>query len=110
MEMKKHEILEKMMCKELDMLAEKYEKANGEMAVQDLEKIDKLYHALKSQATYTAMKEAEGYGYDEDGMSGRRMRNPDTGRYVSGRDRMYYDGYSGHYPMPYPPYNGGWPR
>ena len=93
------------------------------MSIQDLEKIDKLYHALKSKATYEAMKEAE--EYEEGGFSGRRGRSPSTGRYVS-RDsgRSYADGYSqgyseamdqmsrdssmgnsGHYPMGYPPTN-----
>jgi len=104
MEMKKHEILEQKMCKELDVLEQKYQQGQ-EMSIQDLEKIDKLYHALKSMATYNAMKEAE--EYSEEGFSGRRGRAM-NGRYVS-RDmdpRMsggYDDGYSGHYPM-YPPY------
>lgn len=79
----------------------------------DLEKIDKLYHALKSKATYEAMKE-----YDEnddfEGVSGRRGRDG-MGRYISRdmshemsrRDWPNYqrDEWSGHYypPMYYPP-------
>ena len=106
MEVMKHEILEQKMCKELDTLEEKY-RQGVEMSIQDLEKIDKLYHALKSMATYNAMKEAEAYGQGgdspQDGYSGRRGRGPD-GRYMS-RDMgphmsgNYDDGYSGHYPM-----------
>ena len=97
------------------MLEEKV-KGSAEMSVQDLDKIDKLVHAMKSLATYKAMKEAE--GYDEGGFSGRRGRAA-NGRYVS-RDggSSYSDGYSqgyaeamsqmdggnsGHYPM-MPPY------
>lgn len=101
--MEKFEALEKAMCHELEMLEQKV--AGGEMSTTDLEKIDKLAHAMKSLATYTAMKEAEGYS---DGMSGRRGRSPSTGRYVS-RDGGYADGYSegysegmrqsGHWPM-----------
>lgn len=93
MEVKHHEILEQKMCKELDNLEEKFQ-SGSEMSIQDLEKIDKLYHALKSMATYNAMKEAEEYnnGYDR-GMSGARMRNPINGQYMSGHS-MPMRGYS----------------
>ena len=81
-----HDILEQKMCKELKLLEDKYATAAGEMTVEDLKKIDMLYHALKSKATYDAMKEAGDYGYDSQ-MSGRR-----------------YGGWmSGHYEMPYEP-------
>ena len=90
MEAKKHEILEYKMCKELDAIEEKLQ--NGaEMSMQDLEKIDKLYHALKSKATYDAMKDAE--GYEDRGMSGYRGRAA-NGRYVSRDNENYTDGYS----------------
>ena len=116
MEHKSHEILEQKMCRELELLEQKYQNQQGEMTVQDLDKIDKLYHALKSMATYDAMKEAENY---EGGYSGARRRSPMTGRYVSRDDgSSYADGYSqgyseaigqmnhsGHYPMP--PYYPG---
>ena len=95
--MGKFEALEKAMCKELEMLEEKV-KGTPEMSVQDLEKIDKLAHAMKSLATYKAMKEADEYGMDN-GMSGRR--NAYTGRYMD----MGPDGYSG-----YPGYPGYLPR
>lgn len=98
MEMKKHELLEQKMCKELESLEEKY-RGGGEMSMQDLDKIDKLYHALKSMATYNAMKEAEDYegGWSSDtGNSGRRGRAA-NGRYVS-RDmapnQSYSEGYA----------------
>lgn len=106
--MDKFEALEKAMCKELEALDHKLQ-GGTEMSVQDLEKIDKLTHAMKSLATYTAMKEAEEY----EGYSGRRGRGAD-GRYVSREGaQSYADGYSqgyseamrmsGHYPM------GPWP-
>lgn len=108
----KHDILEQKMCKELDNLEDKL-RNGADMTMQDLEKIDKLYHALKSKATYDAMKDAEGYG--EGGMSGYRGRAA-NGRYVSRDEASYADGYSqgyseamnqmgnsGRYPMPYPP-------
>ena len=95
MEVNRHEILEQKMCKELDTIEEKY-RGGGDMSTQDLDKIDKLVHALKSLATYRAMKEAEEYSED------RRMQN------ISGRPyppRMSYDmrGMSGTY-EPYPGY------
>ena len=119
--MEKFEALEKAMCKELETLEQKL-KGAAEMSVQDLEKVDKLAHAMKSLATYKAMKEAEEeYGEGEEGFSGRRGRAM-NGRFVS-RDggSSYSDGYSqgyaeamsqmnggnsGHYPM-MPPYYPG---
>lgn len=108
--MDKFEALEKSMCMELEAIEQKI-KSGAEMSVSDLEKVDKLTHAMKSLATYKAMKEAEEF----DGYSGARGRSPSTGRYVS-RDggASYADGYSrgyseamnqqsGHWPMmPYP--------
>ena len=88
--MEKYEALEKAMCKELEMLEQKV-KSLPELPVQDLEKIDKLAHALKSLATYKAMKEAEEDGYDR-GMSGRR--------YMSRNG--YPPDYSGYHPNWYP--------
>lgn len=97
--MKHYENLEEALCKELEMLNKKYSGDVGEMSVQDVEKADKLYHALKSAATYHAMKDAEGWeDKDASGRSYRRGRDS-MGRYVS-RD-MYGPGdygYSGHYP------------
>ena len=101
MEMNCHEILEQKMCKEIEMIEQKYA-ANmaAEMTIQDVERLDKLYHTLKSMATYNAMKDAEDY-YDDGGFSGARMtysgkrgRGMD-GRYVS-RDMGdgYAEGYS----------------
>ena len=119
--MEKFEALEKAMCKELETLEQKL-KGTAEMSVQDLEKVDKLAHAMKSLTTYKAMKEAEEeYGEGEEGFSGRRGRAM-NGRFVS-RDggSSYSDGYSqgyaeamsqmnggnsGHYPM-MPPYYPG---
>lgn len=98
--MKRYENLEETMCKELEKLDKKYASDPGEMSVQDAEKIDLLYHALKSAATYHAMKDAEGWEEkDASGRSYRRGRDS-MGRYVS-RDM---DGYSGHYPEWMPPY------
>ena len=98
--------LEKAMCQELEKLDKKYASNTSEMSQEDLEHADMIYHALKSAATYHAMKDAEEeYGGDEysgrgrsyyDGMSGARYRSPRTGRYIS-RD----DGYSGRGPMEY---------
>lgn len=110
MTMDKFEVFEKALCRELDILEQKF-RGGAEMNPQDLDRLDKISHAMKSLETYKAMKEAEEYGRSEDGMSGRRGRGTD-GRYVS-RDggRSYADGYSqgyaaamsqmsGHYPYP----------
>ena len=109
-----HEILEQKMCKELEMIEAKYAQNQSiEMSMQDLEKIDKLYHALKSMATYKAMKEAEEYsdGFSGMGYSGYRGRAA-NGQYVSrdtGNSQSYANGYSEGYSeamgrmMPHPP-------
>ena len=88
--MSKYEGLEKAMCEELEALERKMH-GGGDMTIQDLEKVDKLTHALKCLATYEAMKEAE--EYEMDGMSGRRGRAA-NGRYVSRSPGNYEDGYS----------------
>ena len=99
--MKRYENLEEALCKELEMLNKKYSGDVGEMSVQDVEKADKLYHALKSAATYHAMKDAEGWeGRDASGRSYRRGRDS-MGRYTSygpGYSGEGYPGWSGHYP------------
>ncbi len=92
------ENLENTLCDELDHLNEKY-KNGQEMSSGDLQKADALFHALKSAATYKAMKEAEGM----DGQSERsygsyaRGRSRTTGRYMSrdmgSRDMGSRDGY-----------------
>ena len=89
----KFENLEKAMCKELETLERKV-LSSPEMNVTDLDKIDKLAHALKSLATYEAMK---GYDEEEEGFSGRRGRSAMTGQYVS---RMPYEPYP-YYPPAY---------
>ena len=108
---KHYENLEEAMCRELEMLDKKYSSDAGEMTVQDVEKADKLYHALKSAATYHAMKDAEEWD-DDDEESGEARRGRNYGRYgrsyARGRDSMgrytSRDGrdYSGGYPMMYP--------
>ena len=108
--MKHYKNLEEAMCHELEMLDKKYGGEAKEMAAQDVERADVLYHALKSAATYHAMKDAEewdeedseesgAYGRRGGGRSGARRRDS-MGRYTS-RDMMSYgmpdDGYSGRY-------------
>lgn len=90
--MDKFEVLEKKMCMELDAIEQKLQ-AGAEMTETDLKRADMLAHAMKSLATYKAMKEAEEYETGGD-ISGRRGRGM-NGRYVS-RDggSSYADGYS----------------
>lgn len=89
--MDKFEFLEKKMCEELEAIEQRL-KNGAEMSETDLKRADILAHAMKSLATYKAMKDAE--EYEMDGYSGRRGRAM-NGRYVS-RDSgsSYADGYS----------------
>lgn len=113
---KRYDKLTEAMCKELETLDKKYSGNVQEMTIQDLEKADKLYHALKSAETYHAMADASEWDEDESG-EGRRgnsygrsyatRRRDSMGRYTSrdtGRDMYRDDGYSGHYPEWMPPY------
>lgn len=58
------------------------------MSTQDLEKVDKLCHALKCLATYSAMKDAEEYSEDNwnSGRRGREMNRP----YSNHPEQGYY--------------------
>lgn len=105
--MKHHENLEQAMCRELEMLDKKYASEQGEMSTADVEKADILYHALKSAATYYAMKDAEEWDDDDMSRGGRDFsgRRGMDRSYRRGRDSMgrytsmdMDPGYSGHYP------------
>ena len=100
--MKRYENLEGAMCAELEKLDKKYGGNPEEMSVQDAEKADLLYHALKSAATYHAMKDAE--GWEDKEASGRSYRGgrDSMGRYTSREMHPGYE-YSGHYPEWMPP-------
>ena len=117
---KHYDNLEEAMCKELEMLDKKYGTDTAEMTIQDLEKADKLYHALKSAATYHAMKDAEEWDDEEEPGEGRSYRGgrsygrgygrsyarrrDSMGRYTSrgmGPDDFMEGDYSGY--MPYYP-------
>lgn len=113
--MKHYENLEEAMCKELEKLDKKYAGNVPEMAVQDVERADILYHALKSAATYFAMKDAEEMEEEEmeasgEGRSSRNGRGGSGRSYARrGRDSMGRFTsrdmeYSGHYPEWMPPY------
>jgi len=77
--------------REMDALDEKYSSGKSPMNSQDLEHIDKMAHALKSLATYEAMK-----GNSEYDGSYARGRSRMTGRYIS-RDEGSYDNYGRRY-------------
>lgn len=105
--MKRYENLEEAMCNELEKLDKKYGGEHAEMSVQDAEKADLLYHALKSAETFYAMKDSyddmgSGRSYrDGRGESYARRGRDSMGRYTS---RDMGEGYSGHYPEWMPPY------
>lgn len=81
------------MHREMDRLDQKYSNENVQMNGQDLKDIDMMAHALKSLATYEAMKGnseyGASYGGSYDGGSYARGRSRTTGRYIS-RDSGYY--------------------
>ena len=102
--MDKYEAIENALCDELDDIGRKLE-SGTEMTTTDLDRVDKIVHALKSMATYKAMKESEEY----EGMSGRNMRPGNNRSYSDGYSQGYYDAQSGHYPyMPMPRGGRGW--
>ena len=112
--MKHYDNLEEAMCKELELLDKKYASEQGEMSTADVEKADILYHALKSAATYHAMKDAEEWDQDEISRGGRDLsgrrgmdRSGRRGRDEMGRYTSRDMGYSGGYPEWMPPYYGG---
>lgn len=78
-----YENLENAMCEELEKMNEKY-KNGQEISSGDLQKADLIFHALKSAATYEAMKGESGY----DG-SYARGRSRTSGRYMSRDSRSY---------------------
>ena len=117
---KRYMMLEKSLCRELELLEEKYR--NGqEMSEGDLRRTDLLAHAIKSLATYTAMKQAEGYGYDNNSFNSYNgnsyMNSYPNNSYANNsygnnsydntrgmRSREMGPDMSGHYPMNYPMY------
>ena len=96
--MEYEEIIKEQLCKEIEIIAESIKK-NGTMSVQEMDRLDKIYHTKKSMLTADAMEEASDYtdGYDnQNGMSERRGRSMTTGRYVSrtAGGTSYADGYN----------------
>lgn len=88
--MGKFEVFEEALCKELDNIKKKI-LSGGELTDQELERMDKIAHTMKSFLSYEVMKASVD---QEEGMSGRRGRGPD-GRYVSmDGGSSYAEGYS----------------
>lgn len=83
---RKHELLEAKLCKELDLLQEKY-RTGAEMSEGDLRRIDLLAHSIKSLATYGAMKEAEEAKYGP--MGGNSYNNSYTNSYMNSGTNAY---------------------
>ena len=67
-----YDLIMKQLCKEAIQIAEQIQE-HKTISVQDLDKIDKIYHAKKSMLTVKAMEDADEYSQTE-GMSGRRGR------------------------------------
>ena len=92
-----YENLSRVAMNELKKLDTAYA-SKEEFSPEDAKKYDCLMHAWKSQLTAESTYEATHGEYaEEPGMSGRRMRNPMNGRYMSGEpraDMSYADGYS----------------
>lgn len=102
--MKRYENLEKAMCRELDKLDKKYATDVPEMSVQDVERADILFHAMKSAETYYAMTDSDLDEEEMNSRSGRGGRSYRRGRDSMGRYTSRDMEYSGHYPEWMPPY------
>ena len=111
--MEKYKNLEEAMCRELDKMNKKYATETTDMTASDAERVDMLFHALKSAETYGAMKEAsemESMEMESGRRGGGRSSYGPGSSYARRRDSMGrftsrdMDGYSGHYP-PYPMYD-----
>ena len=79
--------------REMDKLDEQLGTGKAQLNDKNLQDIDKISHALKSIATYEAMKGNSEYGGSYDGGSYARGRSRMTGRYISrddGNNRPYY--------------------
>lgn len=108
---KRYMILENKLCKELEILEEKY-RTGAEMSEGDLRRIDLLVHSMKSLATYTAMKQHEMEQYNSSyGMNnGSYVNNSYANNsytdssYAMRRSMDNRPDMSGHYPMNYPMY------
>lgn len=114
--MDKHEAskaIEKQLCYEVNLIAESIQK-NSSISIQELEKLDKLYHTLKSKKTYEAMEDAEEYQNEERGpskmyMNGNSYSDGFSHGYSEAMSHMHtHEGNSGHYPMPYYDRNPRW--
>lgn len=111
--MKRYENIEAKLCEELDKLDKKLGSGSADLTPQDLETIDLIYHALKSQEGYFDMKRAS-EEWEEEEMSMRSGRNGGGGggrsSYARRRDSMgrfssreMMPEYSGHFPEWMPP-------
>lgn len=110
---KRYMLLENQLCKELSFLEEKY-RTGADMTEGDLRRIDLLTHALKSLATFVAMKESEmqGYGNSQTSMSYGNSMNNNSYNNPSYMDNSYgmrgmrshenNPDMSGHYPIQFP--------
>ena len=106
--MEKYDVIAKKLSDELDSIERKFSNGEG-MTNSDLDKIDKITHAMKCLATYRAMVNAEERSgkmtrsYDNGGMEGEKS-------FADGYSRGFYDarnGYTnGHEMMYHPVYYG----
>ena len=121
--MNRYMMLENKICKELDLLEEKY-RTGAEMSEGDLRKLDLLSHSIKSLITYVAMKQNDmpqqmpqqmnpGMNSQMNSQMNSGMGSMNSGNsYGNSYNNSYgYNNQSGHYPnefMPYYPENRRW--
>jgi len=108
-----HEVVMEQLCREVEQIAENIKK-NQTLSMQELEKLDKMYHLKKSMLTCQAMEEADEYA--EGGNSTYRGRAA-NGRYVSrmqsgnhNQNGSYSEGYERGYSEAMNQMNGYGPR
>lgn len=88
---RKHELLEAKLCKELDLIEEKY-RNGAEMGEGDLRRVDLLAHALKCLAGYAEKKEAEEMRHPDGYQQSYGYMNPQMSQGMNPRF-MSHDGY-----------------
>lgn len=98
--MEKYEIIKQKLCNEIDTIGRKLENG-GDINDNELTRLDKLAHAMKSLATVKAMEDAEEYN----GMSGRMGRSYNHGGNMG--NNSFADGYSRGYADARNSYNDG---
>jgi hypothetical protein len=110
-----HNVIKKQLCKEAEQIAEQIQK-NNSMSVQDLEKLDKIYHLKKNMLKVSEMEGLDDYqgpgmsneinqngnsGYHGRAANGRYVSRMSGNSYADGYDRGYSEAMNHMHTIPY---------